>query len=195
MLRPSGPGGDPAPARRRAGPLLALAVPAAWALLGVYACHSALPYNPVELPFEKQIAVRSWLPQGWCFFTKDPRDDRMLVFRASGDGSLTPAIDSQTRWPRRAGGFDRRLRAVWIEAGLLFVAVSPNEWSECKEHPARCLEAMEPQRTMVNTSPEPHLCGRVGLVRQRVLPWAWARARSRLEMPSKVLLLEVACSG
>ena len=120
---------------------------------------------------------------------------RVLVFRAGGDGSLIPAIDSQTRWPRPAGGFDRRLRAVWIEAGLLFAAVSPNEWSDCKESPARCLEAMEPLRTMVNTSPEPHLCGRVGLVRQRVLPWAWARARSRLDMPSKLLLLEVECGA
>lgn len=181
--------------RLRATAVIAVTVPMSWAVLGVYACHSALPYNPVKLPLEESIDIRTWFPQGWCFFTRNPREDRLFALQGGADGKFTTVLASQSEWPRRFAGFDRRERAVWIEAGILFASVPPTEWTECKKRPAACLAELGPRRKILNPSPQPRLCGKIGLIRRRILPWAWAHARAKLEMPSKVVLVEVECSA
>lgn len=181
--------------RQRFRAFVAALIPAGWALLGVYACHSALPYNALRLPIEKRVAVKVWFPQGWCFFTRSPREDRLSVLLADGDGAFLPAIASQGHWRRPVGGFDRRERAAWIEAGILFASVAPPGWTECKHRPTDCLRGLTPAAEILNPSPNPRLCGRVGLVRQRVLPWAWAKSGRSLAMPSKVALVNVLCGG
>lgn len=179
---------------RRLGPSLALLIPGFWALLGIYALHSALPYNPMQLPLEKRLDLRTWFPQGWCFFTRSPREDRLLVLVRDPGGSFQPALSSQSAWPRSLGGFDRRERALWIEAGILFASVAPTNWQECKKAPAECLAETSEDVDVANPTPQPALCGEIGLVRQRVLPWAWAKSRSRLNMPSKVAVVNVTCA-
>ena len=65
------PAGQGVRADARLGRLV-LAVAATATVLIVYAVHASLPANSVQLPFENQLAIREFVPEGWAFFTKSP---------------------------------------------------------------------------------------------------------------------------
>ena len=162
-----------------------------------YSVHAAVPPNPVRLPYEQDVHARQWAPQGWAFFTRDPREPVVLSFRRTGDGVWRSASLGEHTQPRFAFGLNRRWRVQGVEMGLLLAALRQrsNVWSECGDELARCLEAALPAATIVNVSPEPTLCGAVGLARREIVPWAWSHAQDALTMPSQVVRLVVSCSG
>ena len=46
---------------------------------------------------------------------------------------------------------------------------------------------------ITNRSPEPTLCGAIGVALQKPIPWAWIDLPRPVVMPSRVVLLEVQC--
>lgn len=170
-----------------------LAVTILLGLPALYSLHAALPPNTVTLPIEQAVNARVWAPQAWKFFTRNPREPRLLLYAQGTDftwrlASLAPLAQRQYMF-----GWGRRSRAQGVEAGLLEHEVSPKDWSDCKVQPAVCLNHLEIKAKVTNISPRPSLCGQIGLIRQEPVPWAWAAARATVSMPSKAVRLEVAC--
>lgn len=173
--------------------LSALSLGAVWLIVSVYAVHAALPSNPISLPFENQISVRSWLPQGWGLFTKDPRQERMFMFGRQDDGRWNSLSLAPLARASNAFGLNRASRAQGVEADRLFVKLANKDWRACQDEPVRCLEMASVVATLHNVSPRPTLCGDVGLVLQPPVPWAWSRSGSKIVMPSRVARLKVGC--
>ena len=50
----------------------------AWATAGLYVVHAQVPRNVLELPLERVLgpAIPFFAPEGWAFFTRDPREPR-----------------------------------------------------------------------------------------------------------------------
>ncbi len=141
--------------------------------------------------------IRVLIPQGWGFFTRDPREPRIIPFGLRSEGEWTElglGPHGRARW---LFGLDRRSRAQGLEIGTLFGAVGDDAWFDCggptPMEPHACLDAASPL-PVENPSPIPSLCGEVGLVRREPVPWAWRRAADRIEMPAQVLRLSVRCS-
>lgn len=165
-----------------------------WTLLAVYTVHSQLPPNALELPLESEIrfSLRSLAPQGWAFFTKDPREHRTFALIRSHDGWRLALVGPHAE-ARNLFGLDRRSRAQGVEIGLLQGQVTRDAWSPCAGRPEECLEQIAAATSLRNPSPEPSLCGTVGLVRKEPVPWAWAGVRHTVSMPGLVLRLHVQC--
>ncbi|WP_232293471.1 SdpA family antimicrobial peptide system protein [Stigmatella aurantiaca] len=189
----------PSPAPRSAGPrrlgLLALGLIIGWSTVAAYALHAALPYNPIKLPFEDQFDIRLVLPEGWAFFTRDPRDERMLPYVRGADAQWSSASHTPNFQPRNFFGIDRAGRAQGVEMGLLMDAARKAERQACEEEPSVCLERAPVAQKLSNASPHPTLCGQVGFVFQKAVPWAWSRSNreKKIIMPSKVLRLDIEC--
>lgn len=179
---------------RRLG-LLALGLLLGWSTVTMYALHAALPYNPIRLPFEDRLDMRLILPEGWAFFTRDPREDRMQPYLRGADGQWSTASMTPNFQPKNFFGIDRAARAQGVEMGLLLEAARQVERSACEEEPQVCLGRATVGRTLRNISPSPSLCGQVGIVFQRAVPWAWSRSSQGkpITMPSKILRLDVEC--
>jgi antimicrobial peptide system SdpA family protein len=175
--------------------LLALGLILGWSTVAAYALHAALPYNPLQLPFADRFDIRMVLPEGWAFFTRDPRDDRMMPYVRGADAVWSTASHTPNFQPRNLFGIDRAGRAQGVEMGLLMDAARDAERQACEESPVACLERAPVARKLSNTSPRPTLCGEVGFVFQRAIPWAWSRSsrEKTLHMPSKVLRLDIEC--
>ncbi len=141
--------------------------------------------------------IRVLLPQGWGFFTRDPREARIIPFGLDTEGEWTElglGPHSRARW---LFGLDRRSRAQGLEIGTLFGAVPDDAWVDCDSgptsmEPRACLDAASPLQ-VDNPSPIPSLCGQIGLVRREPVPWAWRGAADQIEMPAQVLRLDVRC--
>jgi antimicrobial peptide system SdpA family protein len=130
-------------------------------------------------------------PQGWAFFTRDPREPVDEAYRPGE--RLVPILYPNSS-ARNLFGFSRRARAQNVEMAALLLEVPASAWKECRAPLRRCLEVAPGCAVAVaNVSVTRQICGPVVVERQPPVPWAWGRSTGRIHMPSKVVRLEVAC--
>jgi antimicrobial peptide system SdpA family protein len=172
--------------------LFALALGGGWLIVFVYAVHAALPFNPIQLPFENEVQVRMWMPEGWAFFTKDPRGEVMFLF-ANRDGKWISALMGPNAKFSNVFGLNRASRIQGAEAGALANKFPKSALRDCRDSPAVCLEHIATAGSIKNASPNPSLCGEIGIVLQEPLPWAWWASGHAVVMPSRILRINVSC--
>jgi antimicrobial peptide system SdpA family protein len=164
----------------------------AFAALGAYAVHGSLQSNAVTLPFEDKATLTTVTPEGWKFFTRNPQEAQVTPYSLRGV-AWVPATYLPNSRPRNWLGIDRSGRAQSIEVGLLSEHIPAEAWTSCDDAPLSCLDGAPVAASFDNEFPEPTLCGVVGLVAQKPVPWAWARSASHLDMPSRVVRVEIRC--
>ena len=165
--------------------------------LFIYSAHGSIGFNAVQLPFENRLLSRLFLPQGWKFFTRNAQEATVLPFREERSGVWTSALLGANGERQNWFGLSRRARAQGVEMGLLLEKL-PAAWSSSKESrcdgaASECLRQLQVTVRIRNITPHPTLCGVIGIAAQQQVPWAWARDRERLIMPSNVIKLEVQC--
>ncbi|MBV8353684.1 MAG: SdpA family antimicrobial peptide system protein [Candidatus Eremiobacteraeota bacterium] len=164
----------------------------AYAALGIVALWSFLPPNPIQLPIEIAANIRSFLPEGWAFFTKDPREDVSQAYIYSRDEwtlVTRPAAE-----PGSLFGFSRRPRAQGVELGLLLASTAGAARPvDCKGSAIQCLRHPNSVLNVRDPVARPLLCGRIGIIRQRPAPWFWTHEFRRVVMPAQVSILMVSC--
>lgn len=165
-----------------------------WLLLFTYSIHSAMPLNPINLPLSGAISANVFMPQGWKFFTRNPREDDIKIFRKNNEGNWVSATFGANSSPVNLFGIKRTARSQGIEIGLLMASIKKDEWVECKGRTDVCMEQAATNKTIVNESPLPTICGEVAFVMQPPVPWAWSRAKREVVMPSKLIKVGVVCS-
>lgn len=172
-----------------------LGLAALWSTFGLYVVHAQLPTNALDLPFESELktAMRVLVPEGWAFFTRNPREERFLPFRRRPDGTWSYAHAGPHAEARNAFGLNRASRAQGVEVGLLQGSIPAAAWQACDDAIVSCLEQSTTVLELTNQSPNPTLCGAVALALQEPLPWAWAAAAAEETMPSKIVRLDLKC--
>ena len=183
----SASGSDPC---RRLG-ALAVTLAAAAASLVATTVHGSMPYNALTVPGERELQTMAWAPESWRFFTRDPQEENVLPFVLE-IGGFQPAT------PRRISssyvfGIDRAGRTHSMEVAMLVEGFPKSSFHACDDAPAECLARTTRIIRTRNRTPSPTLCGAVGVVLQKPVPWAWARSGKTITMPSRVVRLEVSC--
>jgi antimicrobial peptide system SdpA family protein len=165
-----------------------------WTTVVAYSVHPVLPANPIQLPLEENSPLVKLLPQGWGFFTRDPRSPEMFAFVKTSDGLWQPVVSGKPFWPRLLE-FSRRRKLAHVEIGVILYELSDPQWQACQDLPAICLENAPLSGTVKNILSPPSLCGEVGIIQQTPIPWAWSQSPEETLMPSEVLRLQVSCHG
>ncbi|GGO21744.1 SdpA family antimicrobial peptide system protein [Micromonospora parathelypteridis] len=154
-------------------------------LLVGYLTRAVLPVAAMPAPPGRSVA-RALVPEGWAFFTRDPRRPSPVAYAADRDGRWRLASGGS----RGPAGLDKRDRARSAEISLLTRRLHGSAWTECDGEPSTCLAAA-PATAVANTATVRTLCGDTGIVLQEVLPWAWNDLPTVL--PSRVARLTVTC--
>jgi antimicrobial peptide system SdpA family protein len=165
--------------------------------IALVVANLATPFNPTQTPSlvsEGINPLQVWMPQGFAFFTRNPREPEMRLY-ASNEGEWQSASLGPYSRSSNLFGLDRKPRAQLTEYALLLerAGVPTDKWASCEDAPVLCLKRVSVTDTLENTDPAPTLCGIVGFVRQDPVPWAWNESRDTIEMPSKVLKLRISC--
>lgn len=169
----------------------ALAMASAWGVVGIYSLRTALPDNPIKLPFESRKQMRTFLPQGWAFFTRAAQEPRQLILRREG-GDWVSAQEASAA-PSELFGIRRRARARGVEMALIVARLPRSSWHECDGGVEACLDDLSADLTIHNDTPNPSLCGDMAFVQQRPVPWAWQRRNRTIDMPAKIARVRLAC--
>lgn len=169
-----------------------LGLVAAWAFVVTAAIDTGLPASPLRPLGQPSLAARSLAPQGWGFFTRDPHEPPLLVYRRDPDGWRDASFGPNAE-PHQLFGWRRSARAQGVESGALLFAHGKLDFVACDADLGTCLEHGEVIDRVDNPTPDPTLCGDIALVKRRVIPWAWARTMARDRAPAEILRLEVSC--
>lgn len=170
------------------------------AALIVVAAHPATTFNPTKASVlgagSNRIvsAYQLLLPEGFAFFTRDPREPDIQRFQRSGGTWESVALGPHSR-PSNLFGLNRHSRTQGVEYALLLKEYPLDRWSECDVDPKTCLDRVAVTDSIANPDPRPTLCGTVGFVRQEPVPWAWSASLDSIEMASQILKLHVSCSA
>lgn len=179
-------------ALRRLG-LFALVLGGGWLMVFAYAVHAAVPFNPIQLPFETSVEVRMWMPEGWAFFTRDPRGESIFLFTKRNNGEWDSASMGPNATFSNAFGMNRASRAQGVETALLMNRFPSSAFRDCRGIIAGCLETVQSADSIKNVSPDPSLCGETSIVLRKPVPWAWWASGQSVVMPSRILRINVSC--
>ncbi|MFI9628829.1 SdpA family antimicrobial peptide system protein [Streptomyces sp. NPDC052042] len=169
----------------------AAAVTGIWAVILLYVVQTQLPNNVVELPGQNRVtsATRTVVPQGWAFFTKSPRETDLDPY-----GLVDGTWQSLRAGLHAEYGFNRESRAQGLEIGLLFQRAQDDRPFACKGRALTdCLDRASTVTHADNPTPSPTLCGRIALVNQRPVPYAWRDFYPGTHTPESAYVLEVRC--
>ncbi len=172
--------------------LVTLVLMSAWGGLAVCTLHASMAFNPVALPMTRMLRSDLILPQGWKFFTKDPQVAQMRLLEMR-DGSWHSADLGPNAEPSNGFGVSKKPRAQGAEAGLLTYHLPSAAWRECTDAPIDCLDRMQTAYRLESPSPTPTLCGTIGFVVQKPVPWGWTSVKTPFVMPARVAKVEVSC--
>lgn len=143
-------------------------------------CYTALvallvgTYSPQDVfrapPPGLQNVIARFLPQGWSFFTKDPRESTYIVMR---DGSRAPeAINDITKLTSRdLSGLSRQRRNDMVQYEILTRTITE---TGCPANTHSCPAQENNGRVQVlNPLLNPRLCGPFDAVAYEHIPWHW----------------------
>ncbi|TGA96349.1 SdpA family antimicrobial peptide system protein [Sporolactobacillus shoreae] len=159
-----------------------------WSLIFMYSIHIVLPPNPLKLPFENNLGLNAWFPQGWGFFTRDPRSVNDYVYNLDNDRSAVA-------WPnnsvRNLFGISRYGRAQGIELGLIESKIPESAWKTYNGNIEKYFKNTQVKLTVDNPTPHATISGKIGIVRKHPIPWSWSKQSKYINMPYKIVVVNV----
>jgi antimicrobial peptide system SdpA family protein len=164
-------------------------------MLFMVASSSLGPTNPLSSQFlttGQTLSFANVLPEGFAFFTKDPREQNPFLYEIQKNNGLIP-ITTPNSSPSNLFGLSRYQRALYVELGSIISLISSSDRTTCATSFSDCI-AHDLIKTVKiqNRTPNALLCGSYYLKMIEPVPWAWHRT-FKGEMPMTVVKLELIC--
>lgn len=168
---------------------------AGWLVFFAVSILEMLPSTTARID-NKRGWVSFFLPQGWSFFTKNPKDEALYLYLFR-DGKWIEANLGPKSSPRNLFGWWRAPRAQLMEVNNLLAELDQKAITECPagKKATHCLSEIENKQKIVNHFERPSLCGLSALVFRKPVPWAWARMQKPVEMSSRILVVDAECES
>ena len=163
-----------------------------WSIFIFYIALASLPYNPISPPFLIKRDIISFLPEGWGFFTRDPQESEIYIYKKVGSELVSYSIHHSR--PNNYFGLKRNSRAQMVELEFLIRNIKEVDWIECEDEINNCLsQETVPEFHLNNNSVFQSLCGVIWLQKKKPVPWAWSKSRDNINMPSIIIKLNIEC--
>lgn len=151
--------------------------------------------NPIKLNINLENKLFTFVPQGWAFFTRNPREAQIVIYQKTADNRFE---EISQRHSSHNNLFGLKRKASKILSELQFIKREINDslyqntmWSyQEKIYSKVPLEVVSVQNQMEDQI----LCGEYIVIYQKTVPWAWSRSLYRIKMPTKIIRLNILCN-
>ncbi|HMO38475.1 MAG TPA: SdpA family antimicrobial peptide system protein [Saprospiraceae bacterium] len=152
-------------------------------------------FNPVRAKKDFNRQVYTFMPQGWAFFTRNPREAQVQLYQQDDKGDWRKVQHFHAHYSN-AFGLSRRTTTLITELQYFKTNdLQDEDFINCESNYQRGIVGCVPDSTIVlqNKFDKPILCGEYILTFQEPVPWAWSRSMHKISMPSKVIRLNIQC--
>ena len=160
--------------------VIVIILAALYSILIFLVADSSLGFNPIMVTKKINNAFFSVLPQGWGFFTRNPREPLVDIYEITLNGPQKVTIPNASL--KYIYGFNRGMRFTSSQVGYLVGMLQENNWREFKNLKKAQTNVSSFIQLRNNFSP-PLLCGKFIMVKTERIPWAWAKHRNTVNMP------------
>lgn len=154
--------------------------------------------NPVLYHGHVNQRIFSFVPQGWAFFTRNPREPQDLIYRKDKTGSYR-LIAQHLHHYKNLFGLVRRPSKILTELQAIKAKIPDANYSkqQCNFQKNTLLSIDEELslHAYKNIFESPNICGEYIFAFQKIVPWAWASNLEKIQMPCKMIHVEVSCNA
>ncbi len=146
-----------------------------------------MPPNPISLPLGQSLAIKSLIPQGWGFFTRNPREPQILFFEESMPGQWEE-VNLSNRQVRHFFGLGRGNRFEMMALQTSLQGVPEDQWRDCSGPTRKYTDSVpDAYFTTGPTGPLARVVRAECFIAriQEVVPWSWFGDVHPDEMPAK----------
>ena len=167
------------------------------ALLVIMVLARSMPFNPLKQE-SSSVQVLDLIPQGWSFFTRDPQESQLQLYKILDDGELKKIQHYHSHYSNFFG-MKRDMSRLMAELTVVFREIDRSCFYDCKSNNQysivnpNCFALQAEIYHIKNKFSSPLLCGQYLLTSQKIIPWAWTNKRKNVLMPNKSLVIKIAC--
>lgn len=154
---------------------------------------AAVPETTVEINAVQRVRLIDIAPEGWAFFTRNPKEENAMLYRLDVKKGLVKASDIAGAF-KNFMGLDRHERLMWKEFSGFSRYIKPENY-------VRINGDIYSNKTMIDTmiaykvpndAKYPLLSGTYIIKQAMPVPWAWAKLPGVNEMvETKILKIDV----
>lgn len=165
-----------------------------WSVIFYILFISHFEFTPLNIPKEYSQVIFNLSPQGWSFFTKSPRYNRLQVYKVVNDSTLE-RVTYQNFSSQNLYGFNRQGRQILNEAfnSLESVFGIDTLWYSTKEDKSKVLNSLKRSFVVNNKYKKPFLCGDYVFEMYEPIPWAWS-SNKNYKNTKKYLSVKLKCN-
>lgn len=161
-------------------------------LIGLF--FNTLKDNPLKLKFSIDNEIFTFVPQGWAFFTRNPREAQIIIYKVNELNNLEEINQRHSSYLNIVG-LNRRASKIMSELQFIKNKINDSLFVNTKWNYQKSNFNKIPNTTteVKNQFKDPILCGEFVVVFQKAVPWAWSRDLYKIQMPAKIIRLKIIC--
>lgn len=168
-----------------------------WSFILYIVFITSIPYNPVTLNKNLAFKVKMLLPEGWNFFTRNPRERRTYIYQVLKNGS----VKSLETWPNNNLinflGVKRTARAIGTDYGIILSNIPDSVWIKSSVDDLNIKTSKRrnlSENYIITRYPDAKkhfLFGEFIFVKREILPWSWYRNNLIANLPLKYVYVSI----
>jgi antimicrobial peptide system SdpA family protein len=163
-----------------------------WTILSILIV--TLKNNPIEIASDMDYQVFKFVPQGWAFFTRNPREAQIIIYQIKNNNGLIAYPQKHSSY-HNIFGLYRKSSKILTELQSIKIKIpdtlyTNSEWNYQTEEYSLLPKEIY---SYDNEISEPFLCGEFLIVFQKSIPWAWSKSIKNIKMPSKMVRIKINC--
>lgn len=143
---------------------------------------SSLPETTFDFSFNQKYSMGLISPQGWGFFTKNPREDQYFLYKLKHD--TKELVTFRNTSSKNLWGVSKLSRRINLEFQRILGRVDESMWS--KSIPLNSKIDIEKSNEFLFID-----IGQYLIERREVIPWQYSRFRKNYEPLKKFVLVDL----
>lgn len=136
--------------------------------------------NPVHLSYNSAQEIYSFVPQGWAFFTRDPKEEVVQLYMQQDDDLILINKSASLSF-KDFFGLKRDVRKKSAELAEILKKIPSRKWSISDDlDKLKNLRSLNTTDTIINVFEEKLLRGNYVIYSSRRKPWAWAKSETKI---------------
>lgn len=158
-------------------------------IINVY--FASMVESPISLTNNVNDNFSTFIPQGWAFFTRDPREAQILIYKIE-KGIIVP-VEQKHSSIYNLIGINRKASKILSELQMLIYKIDKKKFVDFKwNYQTHCYDnkIIKPIK-LKNEFYKPILKGEYLIIFQKPVPWAWSKSINNLKMDAKGIKINV----
>lgn len=165
------------------------AIIASWLIMALLIFFSSMK-EQVVLNGNVKLVISTLFPEGWGFFTKNPREEFLELYRMENGKPISVIILNQSI--ENIFGLSRKSRLVGYEASMLAKDIPVNKWISNERKPIEAFANLKSSYTKPKGNFRELVNGEYLLKVTKPVPFAWAKRNQEAHTPFKVIKVRIA---